>query len=321
MTTGSGAEGAAGNKPTVLIAAAFMAAVERFLAPEYRVLHGWEPLDDGERASVRAIVAAGEAPLTPAFLDSLPNLGLIACMSVGYDGVPLDYCRERGLLVSHADHLNADDVADFAIGLTLAGVRGIGAGQDLLRAGGWTATARAPIRPSFATLQVGIVGLGAIGLATWRRLAPFGCRLAWWGPSEKAEAPAPRVADLLTLARESDVLIVCARAEPANRGLISAEVIEALGSRGLLVNVARGSLVDEAALVAALKDGRLGGAALDVFEEEPTDPARWADTPNALVTPHMGGGTFGGIGAMRVALLENLSLYFSGQPLKSPVAL
>ncbi|MFP5296840.1 MAG: NAD(P)-dependent oxidoreductase, partial [Alphaproteobacteria bacterium] len=141
----------------------------------------------------------------------------------------------------------------------------------------------------------------------------------WWGPREK-EAPWPRASTLLELARDSDVLVVACRADESNRGLISREVIEALGPQGLLVNVARGQLVDEDALIAALRAGRLGQAALDVFEDEPTDPARWADVPNTVLTPHTGGATTEAVQGMLMLLLENLQAAFSGAPLKTPVA-
>ncbi len=139
----------------------------------------------------------------------------------------------------------------------------------------------------------------------------------WWAPHEK-DAPWPRAASLVELARGSDILVVACRADEENRGLISAEVIEALGPQGLLVNVARGQLVDEAALIAALRDGRLGQAALDVFEDEPTDPARWADVPNTVLTPHTGGATTEAVQGMLMLLLQNLAAAFAGDPLKTP---
>src|SRR5690606_12743223 len=133
--------------------------------------------------------------------------------------------------------------------------------------------------------RLGVVGLGAIGESVARRAEALRMDVSWWGPREK-DARWPRANSLLELARNSDVLVVACRADEDNRGLISAEVIDALGPQGLLVNVARGQLVDEGALIAALRSGRLGQAALDVFAEEPTDAARWADVPNTVLTPH-----------------------------------
>jgi lactate dehydrogenase-like 2-hydroxyacid dehydrogenase len=142
--------------------------------------------------------------------------------------------------------------------------------------------------------------------------------VSWWGPRDKA-APWPRAASLVDLAKASDILVVACRADDDNKGLISREVVEALGPDGLLVNVARGRLVDEDALIAALKSGRLGGAALDVFEPEPTDPARWADLPDVVLTPHTGGATTQAVQAMLMLLLQNLDAGLNGRPLVTPV--
>jgi len=135
---------------------------------------------------------------------------------------------------------------------------------------------------------------------------------SWWGPRAKPDAPQPRADSLLDMAKASEVLVVCCPSDASNRGLISAEIIAALGPDGLLVNVARGALVDEDALIAALKDGRLGGAALDVYATEPTPPERWADVPNTLLTPHMAGATRMGVGNMVAMLCANLEGFFAG---------
>jgi lactate dehydrogenase-like 2-hydroxyacid dehydrogenase len=220
--------------------------------------------------------------------------------------------------VSHAPGVNHEDVADHAIGLILAARRQIAAGDRALRAGGWTPETKT-ITPSLKGQRVGVVGLGAIGEAVARRAEALRMAVAWWGPREKA-APWPRAGSLVELARDSDILVVACRADESNRGLISREVIEALGPSGLLVNVARGQLVDEAAAIDALRDGRLGQAALDVFEDEPTDAARWADVPNTVLTPHTGGATTEAVQGMLMLLLQNLEAAFAGTPLKTPAA-
>jgi lactate dehydrogenase-like 2-hydroxyacid dehydrogenase len=143
--------------------------------------------------------------------------------------------------------------------------------------------------------------------------------VAWWGPRPKPGASWPRRDSLLELAAWSDILLVAARAAEETRGLISREVIEAVGPEGLIVNVARGALLDEDALVAALKDGRLGKAALDAFEDEPTPPARWADVPNAVLTPHMAGRTSESVAHLLAQAVENLRRHFAHQPPLSPV--
>lgn len=307
------------DAPVVLLSHRMLAQLEPRLAAEgWRVARRWEPAE-GDRDAVRVIVHAGEIPLEPDFLSSLPELGLIACVSVGYDGVDVPWCRAHGIEVSHAHGLNADDVADFALGLLIASWREIAAGDRMIRAGAWGETGRLDVRPGLGGRKVGVVGLGAIGEAVARRCEAFRMSVAWWGPNPKT-APWPRAASLLELARDSDILVVAARAEAANRGLISRDVIEAVGPRGLIVNVSRGSLIDEDALIAALKDGRLGRAALDVFVQEPTPAARWAEVPHTLLTPHTAGGTLDSIPPMIDQAVENTRLFLAGEPVCSPVA-
>jgi lactate dehydrogenase-like 2-hydroxyacid dehydrogenase len=303
----------------VLISHPMLAPMQAPLeAAGLRVVRRWE-LAEADAGAVRAIVHAGEIPLTPEFLSSLPRLGLIANVSVGYDGVDVPWCRANGIEVTHAKGLNADDVADHALGLLIAAWRNIAAGDRIVRQGtGWRDSDRMKPQPSLKGRKVGIVGLGAIGEAVARRAEALGMSVAWWGPTPK-DAAWPRAASVLELARDSDILMVAARAEAANRGLISAEVIDAVGPQGLIVNVARGSLIDEGALIAALKSGRLGRAALDVFAEEPTPAARWADVPNTVLTPHTAGGTTDSIPRMVAQAVENVRLFLSGDPVMSPV--
>ncbi len=174
------------------------------------------------------------------------------------------------------------------------------------------------ISRSLAGRALGIVGLGEIGAASARRAEAFGLTVSWWGPRDKPEAPWPRAESLLALAESSDILLVACRASEQTRGLVSREIIEAVGPRGLLVNVSRGQLVDEDALIAALREGRLGMAALDVYAEEPTPAERWADVPNAVLTPHIGGATTGAGPKMIALTLENLRRFFAGEPLANP---
>jgi lactate dehydrogenase-like 2-hydroxyacid dehydrogenase len=286
-------------------------------AQGWRVGRRWE-LDEADKAHVRAIVHAGEVPLEPAFLSTLPALGLIACVSVGYDGVDVAWCRAHGIEVTHADGLNAEDVADHAVGLIVASWRDIVAGDRMVREGRWTQAERLGPRPGLRGRKVGVVGLGHIGEAVAVRAEAFGMAIAWWGPRPKP-ARWPRAESLVDLARDSDILVVACRADAANRRMISREVIDAVGPRGLIVNVARGSIIDEDALIAALRDGRLGRAALDVFETEPTPAARWADVPGVVLTPHSAGGTIDSIPRMVGQAVDNVRRHLAGEPLASPV--
>ncbi|MBA4000096.1 2-hydroxyacid dehydrogenase [Brevundimonas sp.] len=305
------------DRPAILIMQRHLAPLTAFLDGAYTVYRFWEGPPVEAREDIRAMVVAGEFELDKHLIESLPRLELIACFTSGYDGIDVDWCRDRGLPVTHAPGVNHEDVADHALGLILSARRRITEGDRALRAGQWTPDAKT-ITPSLNHLRVGVVGLGLIGEAVARRCEALRMRVAWWGPREK-DAAWPRAASLTELARDSDVLVVACRAEENNRGLISGAVIEALGPDGLLVNVARGQLVDEDALITALTAGKLGHAALDVFETEPTDPARWAEVPNTTLTPHTAGATNEAVQGMLGLLLENLSAHFEGRPLKTPV--
>ena len=309
--------------PVILISHEMLLPLQAALDPTYRVLRLWEYPDrlaflEGPGREVQAIVHAGEVKLSGDLLAETPRLGLIACVSVGYDGVDVAWCKAYGVAVTHSRGLNADDVADHAVGSFLAAWRGIVTGDRIVRENRWTPAERMRPRPGLMGKRAGIVGLGHIGEAVARRVEPFGMTVAWWGPNPK-DGRWPRAQSLLALARDSDALFVCCRGDAANHHLISKAVIEALGPRGCLVNVARGSVVEEDALIAALKDGRLGMAALDVFETEPTPAARWADVPNTVLTPHTAGGTLESIPKMVGQTLENLKRFFNDEPLLSPV--
>ena len=305
------------QRPALLIMQRHLAPLTAFLESQYDVYRFWEGPPVEAAHDIRALVVAGEFPLDKPLIESLPNLQLIACFTSGYDRIDVAWCRARGLAVTHAPGVNHEDVADHALGLILAARRQIAAGDRALRAGGWTVDAKT-ITPSLNGQRLGVVGLGHIGEAVARRAEVLRMAVKWWGPRDKAAAW-PRAGSLLELARDSDILVVACKADDGNVGLVSQEVIEALGPDGLLVNVARGQLVDEDALIAALKDGRLGQAALDVFEDEPTDPARWADAPNTVLTPHTGGATTEAVQGMLMLLMQNLQAAFAGEPLKTPI--
>lgn len=306
-------------KPTIVIAQPHLAPLAPALAADYTVLKLWEPADEARIGEAQAMVAAGEFAIPPDLVERMPKLGLIACFTVGYDGIDVAWAKARGIAVSHAHDVNDEDVADHAIGLILGHVRAIVPGDARVRAGGWHAREK-PLTRSLAGKRLGIVGLGSIGVALAARAEVMRMTVTWWGPNPKPDAAWPRAESLVALARDSDILAVAARAHAGNVGMISAEVIDALGPQGLLVNVARGQLVDEDALIAALKDGRVGGAALDVFATEPTPAERWADVPNTVLTPHTAGATDRSVSQMRDMLLTNLAAFFAGEPLPNPAA-
>ena len=278
----------------------------------------WE-LPDEDRARVRVLLHAGEWVLAPDYLATFPSLGLIAVVSAGYEGVDVAWCRAHGIEVTAADGVNADDVADHAMGLLLAGSRDMHEHDRAIREGRWRLEDRLAPQPSLTGRKLGIVGLGHIGAAIARRAEACRLQVSWWGPRAKV-APWPMAPSLLALAEESDILVLACPGGEATRRIVGREVIDAVGPEGMIVNVARGSVVDEDALIDALKAGRLRRAALDVFEQEPTPADRWADVPGVFMTPHRAGGTTEGIPNMMAKALANVRAFLAGEPVISPVA-
>ena len=275
--------------------------------------------DDPAQMLARAAVVIGSIGLPRAALESAPNLELVACFGAGTDGLDRALCAARGIAVTNCPAINHEDVADVAIGLLISVTRNIAAGDRMVRTDGWSGPMAFPPARRLRGRKLGILGLGAIGRALADRAHAMGLETRWTGPRAKPDAPWPYEPDLHALARWADVLAVCAPGGPETDGIVDAGVIEALGADGVLINVARGSLVDEDALIAALKTGKLGGAGLDVFAVEPTPPTRWADVPNVTLTPHLGGATREAIMDSARLVLENLRRFFAGEPLATPL--
>lgn len=304
--------------PLVLISHPMLAPLQPALeAAGLKVRRAWA-LDEADRPRVRVIVHAGEFVLAPEFLASFADLGLIAVVSAGYDGVDVAWCRARGIEVTHAAGVNAEDVADHAMGLLIAGWRDLAEGDRIVREGRWRIEDRMAPQPSLTGRRLGILGLGHIGRAVARRAEACRLQVSWWGPNAKP-TPWSRAENLLALAESSDILVIACRGGAATRGLVTREIIDAVGPAGMIVNVSRGSVVDEDALIEALKAGRLRRAALDVFATEPTPAARWADVPGVLLTPHRAGGTTEGIPQLLAQALDNVQRFLEGQPVTSPV--
>jgi len=306
------------SEPLVLISHPMLAPLQPALeAAGLKVRRAWA-LDEADRPRVRAIVHAGEFVLAPEFLASFADLGLIAVVSAGYDGVDVAWCRGRGIEVTHAAGVNAEDVADHAMGLLIAGWRDLAEGDRIVREGRWRIEDRMAPQPSLTGRRLGILGLGHIGRAVARRAEACRLQVSWWGPNAKP-TPWSRAENLLALAEASDILMVCCRGGAETRGLVTREVIDAVGPAGMIVNVSRGSVVDEDALIEALKARRLWRAALDVFATEPTPASRWAEAPGVLLTPHRAGGTTEGIPQLLAQAVDNVQRFLEGQPVTSPV--
>lgn len=301
-----------------------LAGLGRIFGPSFEVVNRGDFASDLAMAAahpdIRALVVIGGEKLEHATVEAFPNLGLIACYGVGFDGVDAKHARARGVEVTNCPNVNNEDVADHAIGIWIALVRGIVAGHERVLNGGWTHGFRGVFGPSLRQMRCGIAGFGAIGQSIARRLPGFGVTdIQWWGPNPKPDIALPRAESLQALAAWSDALFVAARADETSRNMITADILAALGPQGYLVNITRGFTVDEDALIAALKAKTIAGAALDVFVEEPTPPARWKDVPNIVVTPHIGGAGRGAAEAQTRLVLENLTAFLVGQPVKTPV--
>jgi lactate dehydrogenase-like 2-hydroxyacid dehydrogenase len=269
-------------------------------------------------AEVDVLVSASIEKLDKAMLARFPNLKMVASVSAGFNKIDLDECRSRGILVTNAPGMNSGDVADLATAMMTSLLLRVPQTQDYIMTDQWI-TAAPPLRHSIRDLPVGIVGLGSIGKEVLKRMTPFGVDLKWWGPRPKPDAAIPYVDTLEDLADQCRGLVVCCRPDETTHHLISDDIIDRLGSDGVLVNVSRGSVVDEAALIEALKSNRLGGAGLDVFEPEPTNSKRWTDVPNVILTPHQGGATYETLFAQAQLAQSNIENFLDGKPLHSSV--
>ncbi len=268
---------------------------------------------------IQAIASEANRGTNRALIAILPKLEIVSLFGVGLDLVDLSAARERGILVTNTPDILNNEVADLGVGLMLASARQILIADRFVREGRWE---KGPIAfgRSVGGKTMGVVGLGGIGRAIADRGAAFNMRVVYHGPRPKPDVPYAYVADLTELARQSDYLVVACKGGPTTRHLISAEVMHALGPRGTLINIARGSVVDEAALIAALAEGRLGFAALDVFANEPRVSPALLALPNVIVQPHHGSATIETRTAMGQLMVDNIAAHFEGRPLPTPVS-
>ncbi len=312
------------NLPEILVAAPIYPATLAALGQAYRAHHLWQAPDRGAllaelQTRARAIVTSGGAGADAKLINSLPRTEIIACFGVGYDAIDLDVARARNIAVTNTPDVLTDDVADLALALILDSQRRISRGDRYVRAGKWVKGGM-ELGAALTGRKLGIVGLGRIGLATARRAEACGMKIAYHGPRKKNAVPYTYFAGLVDLAADCDILCLTLPGGAGTKHLVNAEVLAALGPRGTLVNVARGSVVDEAALVAALQSGALGAAALDVFEDEPRVPAALIAMENVVLQPHVGSATHGTRGAMGQLVIDNLAAHFAGRPLLTRVA-
>jgi len=264
------------------------------------------------------VVTAGGRGIEAGVLSQLPRLKLVSCFGVGVDAIDLDYCKAHGIAVTNTPDVLTDDVADLAVALMLASLRQVVAADRWVREGHWVSRGGLPLTTQVRGRRVGIVGLGRIGHGIAQRCEAFGTQIAYHGPRRKPVQWTYH-ADLVEMARWADVLIAACPGGAATRGIVSRAVLEALGPQGHFVNIARGSVVDQPALVQLLIEGRLGGAGLDVFEDEPRVPAELIALPHVVLQPHHGSGTHDTRTAMGRLTLDNVAAWFAGLPLLTPV--
>lgn len=267
---------------------------------------------------IRAIAASGESKVGAALMDSLPALEVISVMGVGYDGIDVAAAKARGVVVTHTPDVLNDDVADLAIALMLALARQVARSDRFIRAGQWP-NGPLPLGRKVSGARLGIVGMGRIGQAIAHRAAAFGMSIAYTARSAKPELALRYVASPAELAAQSDFLVLITPGGAGTRKLVNAQVLKALGPQGCVINVARGSVIDESALIEALQAGTIGGAALDVFENEPNVPQALRELDNVVLTSHIGSATGQTRRAMADLAFANLRAKFAGEPLPTPV--
>lgn len=268
--------------------------------------------------TIRGLVTRGEIRIDAALLDRLPALEIVAVFGVGYDGVDVAAALARGVLVTHTPGVLDDDVADLAIALMLCTARRIPAADRFVRDDRWPA-GPLPLARGMSRQRLGILGLGRIGRAIARRAEGFGMSIAYTARTPKPDAPWRYLPDPVALAAASDFLVVTTPGGAATQHLVDAHVLEALGPEGILVNISRGSVVDERALIAALERGTIAGAGLDVFEDEPHVPEALRTSARVVLTPHMGSATTRTREAMAALVVRNLREHFAGRPVPTPV--
>ena len=282
----------------------------------HRMGHG-EAASPDLAAKVRGIARGGHFAIDRALVASLPRLEIIANFGVGYDGIDLAACAQRGILVTNTPDVLPEEVADTALGLLLMTVREFSAAERHLRAGKWASDGPYPLtRATLRDRTVGIAGLGRIGVALARRLDAMQVPVVYHNRTRRDDVPYRHYADLAAMAEDVDTLVSVLPGGRHTVNIIDAAVLKALGPRGILINVGRGSVVDEAALIAALKDGTIHAAGLDVFAREPSVPAALLALPNAVLLPHVGSASVFTRDAMGQLCVDNLTSWFGeGRPL------
>jgi lactate dehydrogenase-like 2-hydroxyacid dehydrogenase len=309
-------------KPELIMVGPMMPHVMEALDGDFTVHRLWEAADREALLKqvsdkVRAIATGGHLGADAALMDALPKLEIISCYGVGVDAIDLPHAAERKVIVTNTPDVLNDDVANMAIALLLATSREIVNGDRYVREGKWLAGSMRLTR-AIRGRRLGILGLGRIGKDIARKAEVFGVEIAYHGRSRQ-DVPYRFYADLVEMARDSDYLVAICPGGPATDKIVNRPVLDALGPEGVFINVARGSVVDEPALVAALQEGRLGGAGLDVFAAEPKVPEALLKMEQVVLQPHAASATHETRRAMGDLVVDNLRAHFAGKPVLTPV--
>jgi hydroxypyruvate reductase len=310
------------SKPEILTVAKLWPPYLEELQQTYVVHDRTHELDVAAFAQIapriKAIAGGGESQVTRDLMAQLPALEMISVFGVGYDRYDVPAARERGIPITNTPDVLTDDVADMGISLMLAVARTIPQADKYVREGKWP-SGPMPLARKVTGARLGIVGLGRIGSAIARRAAGFDMSIAYTSRNKVTDSPYTYYPTPAALAAEVDFLMVITPGGAGTKGLINAEVLKALGSNGYLINVARGSVVDETALITALQSNVIAGAALDVFENEPHVPAALCAMSNVVLAPHVASATWQTRRAMADLAFGNLQVHFAGKPLLTPV--
>ena len=308
-------------KPEILVLAPLIPACMAALEREYTVHRFWQAPDRDALLNrigpnVRAIVTNGATGASASLINALPRVEIIACFGVGVDAIDFPLAKKRGIPVTNTPEVLTEDVADMALALLLATSRQILVGDQYVRSGQWGRGEMALTR-RVSGKSVGIFGLGRVGRAFAQRVTAMHMKISYTN-RRKIDVPYTFYPEVSKMAADVDFLVITATGGDGTRKVVNRPVLEALGPAGILINVARGSIVDEESLVQLLKEGKLGGAGLDVFANEPNVPEELNSLPNVVLQPHHGSGTLETRSVMADLVVRNLEAHFAGKPLLTP---
>jgi D-3-phosphoglycerate dehydrogenase len=310
------------DRPEVLVTAPLPAPSLEKLQANFTVHHAVGKSESAaviekHGANIRAVLASGSRGFTAAEIAKLPNLGIICALGAGYEGIDAAAAKARGIAVTHAVGTNNNTVADQAMGLLIAVVRALSRSERMLRAGQWEEFNES--RPCVYGKNIGILGLGAIGTMIAKRALGFDLEVRYHNRNKRGDVPYIYCRSVKELAERSDFLVIACVGGPSTHHIVNREVLKALGPKGYVVNVARGTVIDTEALIGALAANEIAGAALDVLENEPQVPEALLNFPNVVLTPHFGGRSHEAQALGIVQAIDNLTAFFAGKALLTPI--